>query len=62
MLQRVAPLSSNYNQYMDLGARKTFFMISDQVRLKLVCSDTETSQNIDFLHVAILASIRAREE
>ena len=62
MLQGVAPLASNYNQYMGLGARKTFIGISDQVRLKLVCSDTETSQNIEFLHVARLASILAREE
>ena len=38
--------------HMGLGARKPVFRVSDQVRLKPVCSATQTSKHIEILLVA----------
>ena len=47
---------------MDLNTRKSVFGDSDQVGLKLACSATETSQNIEFSHVASLEIILSTEQ
>ena len=47
--------------YMGLDAKKSVFGVSDQLRLKPVCSATETSQNIEFLCVACEAIILSRK-
>ena len=47
--------------YMGLKTRKSFFGVSDQLRLKPICSATETSQNIVILCVACEAIIPSRK-
>ena len=39
---------------MDIVVRKSAFRIDNQIKFKLACRATETSKNINILHVASL--------